>query len=204
MRVVANVVTARWRVPSERVTELLAMAAGDLGVPLAQVRAVLAAVESRAVRDDAQPDEPRRWTMRGADRSAPRVVRRSAWVTVQNAPGGLAAVPVAGPAEVPAEVPAEGAVAPGYGVGLSPREADIVALIAEGLSNQEIADRLYLSINSVKTCIRSAYRRIGVSNRSQALLWVFTRRAEEAAVRARSSSGLTPGEWREEPGPGHR
>ena len=51
------------------------------------------------------------------------------------------------------------------------REAEIVALITQGLSNQEIADRSYLSINSVKTYIRTAYRKMGVERRSQAVLW---------------------------------
>jgi two-component system, NarL family, response regulator LiaR len=60
---------------------------------------------------------------------------------------------------------------PGRSVGLSPREAEIMALITQGLSNQEIADRAYLSINSVKTYIRSAYRKVGVKRRSQAVLW---------------------------------
>ncbi|CAI9417743.1 response regulator transcription factor [Nocardioides sp. T2.26MG-1] len=60
---------------------------------------------------------------------------------------------------------------PGRSTGLSPREAEILALITQGLSNQEIANRAYLSINSVKTYIRSAYRKIGVTRRSQAVLW---------------------------------
>ena len=47
----------------------------------------------------------------------------------------------------------------------------MIALIAQGLSNQEIADRAFLSINSVKTYIRSAYRKIGVERRTQAVLW---------------------------------
>jgi DNA-binding NarL/FixJ family response regulator len=60
---------------------------------------------------------------------------------------------------------------PGRAAGLSSREAEIVALITQGMSNQEIADRAYLSINSVKTYIRSAYRKMQVSSRSQAVLW---------------------------------
>jgi DNA-binding NarL/FixJ family response regulator len=60
---------------------------------------------------------------------------------------------------------------PGRSAGLSPREAEILALITQGLSNREIADRAYLSINSVKTYIRSAYRKIDVTRRSQAVLW---------------------------------
>ena len=60
---------------------------------------------------------------------------------------------------------------PGRAAGLSPREAEILALITQGLTNQEIADRVYLSINSVKTYIRTAYRKIGVVRRPQAVLW---------------------------------
>jgi NarL family two-component system response regulator LiaR len=60
---------------------------------------------------------------------------------------------------------------PGRDHGLSPREAEILALITQGLTNQQIADRVYLSINSVKTYIRSAYRKIHVERRSQAVLW---------------------------------
>jgi two-component system, NarL family, response regulator LiaR len=60
---------------------------------------------------------------------------------------------------------------PGRDEGLTMREAEIIALITQGLSNQEIADRSYLSINSVKTYIRTAYRKMGVARRSQAVLW---------------------------------
>jgi len=60
---------------------------------------------------------------------------------------------------------------PGRGQGLTARESEVIALITQGYSNQEIADRSYLSINSVKTYIRTAYRKIGVSRRSQAVAW---------------------------------
>jgi DNA-binding NarL/FixJ family response regulator len=62
---------------------------------------------------------------------------------------------------------------PGRSAGLSPREAEVLALICRGLSNQEIADRAHVSINSIKTYIRSAYRKIGVERRTQALLWAL-------------------------------
>lgn len=60
---------------------------------------------------------------------------------------------------------------PGREFGLSARESEVLALITQGLSNQEIADRTYLSINSVKTYIRTAYRKIDVARRSQAVAW---------------------------------
>ena len=57
--------------------------------------------------------------------------------------------------------------------GLTEREFEIVELIAHGMSNIEIARKLFLSINSVKTYIRSAYRRMGVTSRSHAILWAI-------------------------------
>lgn len=60
---------------------------------------------------------------------------------------------------------------PGRSAGLSPREAEVIALITQGLSNQDIADRAYLSINTIKSIVRSAYKKINVSSRSRAVLW---------------------------------
>lgn len=59
----------------------------------------------------------------------------------------------------------------GTGVRLSAREAEVLELIAAGLTNAEIADRTFLSINSVKTYIRGAYRKIGATRRTQAVSW---------------------------------
>jgi len=60
---------------------------------------------------------------------------------------------------------------PGRAAGLSSREAEVMALITRGLSNQEIAERAHVSMNTVKSYIRSAYRKIGVERRAQAVLW---------------------------------
>jgi DNA-binding NarL/FixJ family response regulator len=60
---------------------------------------------------------------------------------------------------------------PGAREGLTRRELDIINLIASGCTNAEIAQTLYLGINTVKSYIRSAYRKIGVTSRSQAVLW---------------------------------
>ena len=54
---------------------------------------------------------------------------------------------------------------------LTPRETTVLSLIAAGRSNLEIAADEHLSINSVKSYIRSAYAKIEVSSRSQAVLW---------------------------------
>jgi DNA-binding NarL/FixJ family response regulator len=63
---------------------------------------------------------------------------------------------------------------PGRDHGLTAREAEVIALITQGLTNQDIATTTYLSINSVKTYIRSAYRKIEVTRRSQAVIWGMT------------------------------
>ena len=55
--------------------------------------------------------------------------------------------------------------------GLSEREAEMLGYILQDLRNAEIAERCFLSVNSVKTYIRSAYRKLGVNNRAQAVLW---------------------------------
>jgi two-component system, NarL family, response regulator LiaR len=58
--------------------------------------------------------------------------------------------------------------------GLTAREAEVLSLIAGGLSNTDVAARMGLSINSVKSYVRSCYRKIGVESRSQAVLWGLT------------------------------
>ena len=63
---------------------------------------------------------------------------------------------------------------PGREEGLTAREAEVLALITQGLSNADIATRTSLSINSIKSYIRSCYRKIGVSSRARAVLWGAT------------------------------
>jgi NarL family two-component system response regulator LiaR len=60
---------------------------------------------------------------------------------------------------------------PGRAEGLSDRESEVLALICQGMSNQQVAQTLYLSINSIKTYIRMLYRKIGAESRSQAVIW---------------------------------
>ena len=59
----------------------------------------------------------------------------------------------------------------GHEAGLSPREVEVLALVTQGMSNQEIADRLFLTINTLKSHIRQAYKKIGVASRAQAVAW---------------------------------
>jgi DNA-binding NarL/FixJ family response regulator len=60
---------------------------------------------------------------------------------------------------------------PGRREGLTDREAEILALITQGKSNAEVAALTYLSPNTIKSYIRTLYRKIGVSSRTQAVLW---------------------------------
>lgn len=60
---------------------------------------------------------------------------------------------------------------PGREEGLTEREAEVLALITQGIDNATIAARMGLSPNSIKSYIRSCYRRIEVTNRSNAILW---------------------------------
>lgn len=52
---------------------------------------------------------------------------------------------------------------------LSARELQILGLLPGIMSNQDIADRLYLSVNTVKTHVRSIYRKLGVDGRLEAV-----------------------------------
>ena len=60
---------------------------------------------------------------------------------------------------------------PGRHEGLTDREAEILALITQGKSNADVAALTYLSPNTVKSYIRSVYRKIDVGSRTQAVLW---------------------------------
>jgi len=75
---------------------------------------------------------------------------------------------------------------PGREEGLTLRESEVLALITQGLSNDQIAERMYLSVNSVKTHIRTCYRRIGVTNRANAVLWGIDHGFRPSTVRKRN------------------
>lgn len=60
---------------------------------------------------------------------------------------------------------------PGEEDGLTARESEVLALICQGLTNQEITERAYIGINTLKTYIRSLYAKIQVDSRTRAVLW---------------------------------
>jgi len=75
---------------------------------------------------------------------------------------------------------------PGRAAGLSVRESELLPLLAEGMRNNEIAESLYLSVNTVKTHLKELYRKLGASNRAQAVA-----AAAQAGLLARRSSSPT-------------
>jgi DNA-binding NarL/FixJ family response regulator len=54
---------------------------------------------------------------------------------------------------------------------LSPREEEVLALLAEGLANKQIAQRLGVAERTVKVHVGNVFRRIGVADRTSAALW---------------------------------
>lgn len=68
------------------------------------------------------------------------------------------------PVSPPAQITAAGFVVP-----LTAREVEILRLIAAGMRNQEIADHLFISLPTVKRHIANAYRKLGVSYRTEAV-----------------------------------
>jgi DNA-binding NarL/FixJ family response regulator len=60
---------------------------------------------------------------------------------------------------------------PGRLQGITDRESEILALITQGKTNADVARLTYLSPNTVKSYIRSVYRKIGVASRTQAVLY---------------------------------
>jgi len=54
---------------------------------------------------------------------------------------------------------------------LSQREKEILLMLAAGATNKDIAEQLFLSLNTVKSHIYNIYRKIDVPNRLQASLW---------------------------------
>ena len=80
----------------------------------------------------------------------------------------------------PVGEPVPGA-AQGETVGLTRREREVAALVAEGLSNRDIADRLVISSRTAETHVQNMLAKTGFRTRSQLAVWYSTRPAEDAS-----------------------
>ena len=67
-----------------------------------------------------------------------------------------------------ASATASAAGGPSYRAGLSPREADVLKLVAKGLTNAQVARELFISPRTVNRHLNSTYRKLGVSSRAAA------------------------------------
>ena len=54
---------------------------------------------------------------------------------------------------------------------LTKRESEILVTIAGGASNEEVADKFFISPHTVKSHLYNIFKKVGVSNRLQAALW---------------------------------
>ncbi len=54
-------------------------------------------------------------------------------------------------------------------LGISPREQQVLQLLVQGLSNQEIAAKLFVANSTIKTHLHHLYRKLGVRTRGQAV-----------------------------------
>ncbi|GAA4111430.1 response regulator transcription factor [Nocardioides fonticola] len=59
------------------------------------------------------------------------------------------------------------------GTGLTPRELEVVALVAQGLDNAEIAEHLVVSPLTAKTHVTRAIGKLGVRDRAQLVVWAY-------------------------------
>lgn len=54
-------------------------------------------------------------------------------------------------------------------LGITPRELEVLEWMARGLSNQEIAAQMFVSLNTVKTHASNVFAKLGVQRRTQAI-----------------------------------
>ena len=70
---------------------------------------------------------------------------------------------------------------------LTPREQEVLAMLGLGLSNRDIADELFLGVETVRTYVRQVYQKLGVKNRTQAAVRARVLGLEPATERRTAS-----------------
>ncbi len=160
-----------------RLEDLLGPARRSLG----ELRAATLLEEGRAM----GADEAVRYAMGTRPAGSPRLRRRARGLAGPGPAGTAspAAAAAPGPAAGP---PAGGATVPST---LTPREREIAALIARGLSNRAIADELVISQATVARHVANMLTKLGFSSRAQIAAWV-ARPAPARPARTPEKAGL--------------
>ena len=76
---------------------------------------------------------------------------------------------------------------------LTPRELEVLELISEGLSNEEIANKLFVSLHTVKTHVHNILHKLGMTHRVQAALYMANRNKNSGDT----NSAISPAERHE-------
>lgn len=114
---------------------------------------------------------PRGWALRALRAGARAVLPRTASadaiiIAVEAAAAGMVVLPADALADTPQATAAGATLAP---MPLTAREAQILALLAEGLVNKEIAARLGISRHTVKTHLAALFHKLDVTTRAEAV-----------------------------------
>jgi DNA-binding NarL/FixJ family response regulator len=72
---------------------------------------------------------------------------------------------------------------PGHDLGLTARESEVAVFLANGCSNREIADALFISEHTVKTHLKAILRKTGVASRAAAAVRI----AQDSGFRRRTA-----------------
>jgi ATP/maltotriose-dependent transcriptional regulator MalT len=73
---------------------------------------------------------------------------------------------------------------------LTRREIEILSLLASGLSDREIADKLFLNINTIKWYNRKIYTKLEVCSRTQAVALAYQLQLLDSELTANNLSGM--------------
>jgi DNA-binding CsgD family transcriptional regulator len=78
--------------------------------------------------------------------------------------------------------------------GLSNREAEVAELVTQGLSNKEVANRLFVTEKTVKFHLTNIYKKMNVKSRAQLIVWclpnmTFTEKSDMTIIEAAPTVG---------------
>jgi len=102
-----------------------------------------------------------------------KTVSRDELVAAIEAAAGDSPAPKTGRLRRMADQIARKDVPAGAGVSLTPREAQVLRMIALGLANQEIAEVLAISVETVKEHVQNLLRKLALTDRTQAAVWAL-------------------------------